>query len=171
MPFTPFHWGLSLLIQACFMFLDPLALFIGSIIPDIEGITALFLFPELNLPLHGSFHSFFGAFLLGILVGVGSWFWFSYLLPYMIERFKIELSFLLPTFSLRCSLISGFIGTFSHILLDSFLYEDMNPWYPMTNIGNPLLYMIESSVIYAFCILCFLVGIFVISIRMLLYKK
>ena len=134
MPFTPFHWGLSLLIQACFMFLDPFALFLGSVVPDIEGITAVFIFPELNLPLHGAFHSFLGAFLLGIPVGVGSWVCFTYLIPIIVESFHIKLSFSLPTFSLRFSLISSLIGTFSHIILDAFLYEDMNPWYPLTSV-------------------------------------
>jgi membrane-bound metal-dependent hydrolase YbcI (DUF457 family) len=153
------------------VFLDPLALFIGSIIPDIEGITALFILPDLNLPLHGTFHSFLGAFLLSILVGVGSWICFTYLLPFIVETLNIKLSFLLPTFSLRCSLISSFIGTFSHIILDAFLYEDMNPWYPMTSVENPLLYAVDSGVIYLFCILCFITGIFIISIRMLMYKK
>ena len=171
MPFTPFHWGLSFLIQACFLFLDPLALFIGSVIPDIEGITANFIFPELNLPLHGPFHSFLGAFLLGIPVGVGSWICFTYLIPFIIDSFHIKISFSLPTFSLKCSLISSFIGTFSHIILDAFIYEDMNSWYPLTSVDNILLYAFDSSAIYAFCILCFIAGILIFSIRMLLYKK
>ncbi|MHA2307595.1 MAG: DUF4184 family protein, partial [Candidatus Hodarchaeales archaeon] len=165
MPFTPFHWGVSLFIQACFLFLDPFALFIGSIIPDMEGITSLFLFPELDLPLHGPLHSLLGASILGSIVGLCSWFCFKYLFPKIIEICGIEISFSLPIYSLKISLLSSFIGTFSHVLLDAPLYYDMNPWYPITTLENPLLYTIEGGIIYLFCTICFVIGVVVLSIR------
>ncbi len=165
MPFTPFHWGLSLLLQACFMFLDPLALFIGSVIIDIEGIASIFLFRELNLPLHGPFHSFLGATVLGFFVGLCSWLFFRSILPFIIEISHIELSFSLPTFSLKLSLISSYIGTFSHILLDAPLYNDMNPWYPITSIENSFLNIVDGSFIYFFCVICFFVGLSLLFIR------
>lgn len=164
MPFTIFHWGLSLLLQACFMFLDPLALFIGSVIIDIEGIASIFL-PELNLPLHGSFHSFLGATVLGFFVGLCSWLFFRSILPFIIEISHIELSFSLPTFSLKLSLISSYIGTFSHILLDVPLYNDMNPWYPITSIENSFFNIVDGSFIYFFCVICFFTGLSLLFIR------
>ncbi len=84
MPFTFFHWFLSLLLQTCFMLLDPVALFVGSVIIDIEGIASIFLFRELNLPLHGPFHSFLGALVSGFLVGLCSWLFFRSVLPFII---------------------------------------------------------------------------------------
>ncbi len=165
MPFTPFHWGFSLLVQASFLFLDPLALFIGSIIPDIEGITSLFLFPDLGLPLHGPFHSLAGAFILGSLVGFCSWIWYIHFLPRMFKILGIKTSFPLPVYSLKISLLSSFIGTFSHVLLDAPLYSDMNLWYPVTTLENPLLYTIESGVIYLFCSICLIVGFVILIFR------
>ena len=171
MPFTPFHWGFSLFVQACFLFLDPLALFLGSIIPDIEGVASLFLFPELGLPLHGPFHSLVGAFILGSLVGVCSWIWYIVFLPKIIDILGIKTSFPLPIYTLKISLLSSFIGTFSHVLLDAPLYYDMNPWYPITTLENPLLYTIESGAIYLFCTVCFVIGVVVLSIRIIQYYK
>lgn len=69
MPFTPFHFGIALLLFAVMPFLDPLALFVGSVIPDIEGITAIFIFPYWGLPWHGPLHSFLGVIVLGVITG------------------------------------------------------------------------------------------------------
>jgi len=165
MPFTFFHWFLSLLLQTCFMLLDPVALFVGSVIIDIEGIASIFLFRELNLPLHGPFHSFLGALVSGFFVGLCSWLFFRSVLPFIIEISRIEVSFSLPTFSLKLSLISSYIGTFSHILLDAPLYNDMNPWYPITSIENPFLNIVDGSFIYLFCVICFFLGLSLLFIR------
>lgn len=166
MPFTPFHWGMSILIMSLLLFLDPGALFIGSIIPDIEGITAWFILPGMGLPLHGPLHSFTGAIFLGIITGIFSWLSFKYIFPFLIIKFKVELPVTIPRYSLKCSLLSAFIGTFSHILLDSPLYEEMDLVYPF-GIGNPLFGFVHSSLIYFFCIICFFIGISILIIRLM----
>lgn len=62
MPFTPFHIGPALLIYSVFPRLDPIALFFGSILIDIE----FFVIELFNLPfsIHGPLHSIVGIFLL-----------------------------------------------------------------------------------------------------------
>ncbi|MFX0208719.1 MAG: hypothetical protein ACFFDT_22245, partial [Candidatus Hodarchaeota archaeon] len=130
MPFTPFHFGIALLLFSVMPFLDPLALFVGSVVPDIEGITAIFIFPDSGLPLHGPLHSFFGAVVLGILTGVVSYFVLT----------KIGISetlnnILSINITLKKSILSAFLGTFSHTILDAPLYNDMDPFLPL--IGNP----------------------------------
>ena len=163
MPFTPFHWGISIFIQGILIFLDPLALFIGSIIPDIEGITALFIFPGRGLPLHGPLHSFPGAFFLGLLTGISSWFCFRYFLPQVVAKF--QLNFSLPEYSLKCSLLSAFLGTFSHIILDAPIYNDMDIWYPL-GVGNPLYEIVPSTLVYSSCIFGFIIGSIILIIRL-----
>lgn len=165
MPFTPFHWGISIFIQAILVFLDPIALFVGSIIPDIEGITAWYILPGMGLPLHGPLHSFTGAFLLGLITGIGSWFCFRYLFPKLIERFQLNLPFSLPEYSLRCSLLSAFIGTFSHITLDAPLYSEIDLIYPL-GAGNPLYEIIPSMLIYSSCVFGFIIGSIILLIRL-----
>jgi membrane-bound metal-dependent hydrolase YbcI (DUF457 family) len=155
MPFTPFHWGLALLIQALLLFLDPIALFIGVVIPDIEGICYL-LFPNLGCVTHGVLHSFFGATFLGIIVGFG-----SYIIHKIIRKidFKIDnpTPFALPKYSLPICLLSAFIGTFCHVILDAFLYEDQQLCY-IFPIENPFLFLLTWEIVYFFCIVCFILG-------------
>ena len=163
MPFTPFHWGISIFIQGILIFLDPLALFIGSVIPDIEGITALFILPGRGLPLHGPLHSFLGAFFLTLLTGISSWLCFRYVLPQIVLKF--QLNFSLPEYSLKCSLLSAFLGTFSHIILDAPLYSDMDLWYPL-GVGNPLYEIVPSALVYSLCGLGFIIGSIILIIRL-----
>ncbi|MFX0124378.1 MAG: hypothetical protein ACFFAE_12120 [Candidatus Hodarchaeota archaeon] len=165
MPFTPFHWGISIFIQGLLIFLDPVALFVGSIIPDIEGITAWFILPGMGLPLHGPLHSFTGALFLGLLTGITSWASFRYVLPYLVEQFQLNLPFSLPEYSLRCSLLSAFLGTFSHILLDAPLYSEMDLIYPL-GFGNPLYDIVPGSLIYSTCIFGFIMGSIILIIRL-----
>lgn len=168
MPFTPFHWGVSILIQSILMFLDPIALFLGSVIPDIEGITALFILPNQNLPLHGPLHSITGAILLGSLLSLFSWIMYS----------KINISFYLskiiarefPPYSFRVSLLSSWFGTLSHIILDSILYPEMDLLYP-SGFGNPFVYLLPGTWVYIFCVLCFILGIGILILRFALKKE
>ena len=154
-PFTPFHWGLALLIQAIAITLDPLGLFVGSVINDLEGIYSLLL-PNSGVPLHGFMHSLAGAFFLGILVGIG-----SFLTHKLIHRidFKIDnpTPFTLPRYSLKMSLLSAWIGTYSHVLLDAFLYEDLQLCY-IIPVDNPLLNLLSWEIVYFLCIVCFILG-------------
>ena len=154
-PFTPFHWGLTLLIQAIAIFLDPIGLFVGSVILDLEGIYSL-LFPYSGVPLHGVMHSLIGTLILGIIVGIS-----SFLTHKLIHRidFKFDNPTLLtlPPYSLKICLLSAFIGTFSHVLLDAFLYEDLQLCY-IFPIENPLLNLLSWEIVYFLCIVCFIIG-------------
>ena len=170
MPFTPFHWGISVLIQSLLLFLDPLALFIGSIAPDIEGITAWFILPGMGLPLHGSLHSFTGALLLGIITGTASWLSFNYVFPLFVDQFQLDLPFSIPKYSFRCSLSSALIGTLSHIFLDAPLYDEMDLLYPL-GIGNPWYNIVPAGVPYLVCILGFFLGASILILRFILTKK
>ena len=60
MPFTLFHLGVSILIQSLFLFLDPLGLFMGTVLADGEGFLSIIL-PDSGIPLHGHWHSLIGA--------------------------------------------------------------------------------------------------------------
>ena len=165
LPFTPFHWGISIFIQAILIFLDPLALFIGSIIPDIEGITSWFILPGIGLPLHGPLHSFTGALFLALLTGSSSWFCFRYVFPYLEEKFQLSLPFSLPNYSLVCSILSAGLGTFSHIFLDAPLYSEMDLLYPL-GIGNPLYDIVPVTLVYSICVFGFIIGSIILIIRL-----
>ena len=155
MPFSPFHFGVALLIQAIFIFLDPIGLFAGSVILDIEGVFAL-LFPESGLTLHGILHSFTGALVVGVLVGFSS-FIFHKLIRKVDFKFENPTPFDLPKYSLPICLISALIGTYSHLFLDAFLYDDLILFH-IIPVENPFLDLISWEIIYFFCIICFIIG-------------
>ena len=161
MPFTPFHLGPSLLIGLIFFpYLFIPSVLLGSIIVDLEPLTFLIL----DLPvLHLFFHTFLGATIMAILVAIG-----FYLLRGPFE--KIMALFLIPqTASPAKITVAAFIGAYSHIILDGFLYPEMQPFWPI--LGNPLLGLASSSSVYLFCVLCFVIAIPVYIIQIWRVKQ
>jgi membrane-bound metal-dependent hydrolase YbcI (DUF457 family) len=123
-------------------------LLIASVIIDIEPIMVIVF--NLSYPLHSVLHSFFGAFLVTLLLIFVMKYLREYFSPIMVV-FKLK-----QEISLRSISIGAFVGTFSHVLLDAPLYGEMNPFFPL--LGNP--FWIESSFvslyISLFCAYCFL---------------
>lgn len=149
MPFTPFHLGPGLLIGLLFYpYLFIPSILLGSIIVDLEPLTFLIL----GLPVqHLFFHTFLGATLLS-LVGVIV----IFLLRGVFE--KVMAFFLLPQTASPLNItVATFVGAYSHIILDAFLYPEMQPFWPL--LGNPFLGLLSSSTIYLFCVICFVIAI------------
>ncbi|MFX0172924.1 MAG: hypothetical protein ACFE9L_13500 [Candidatus Hodarchaeota archaeon] len=163
MPFTLYHIGIALFLYSVMTFLDLFALFGGAIIPDIEGILALFIFPQLGLPLHGPFHSFLGAIFLGGVIGMSSF------VTWKLIQEKLYTNIDLIRYSFKKSLLSAYIGTFSHITLDSPLYPEMRPFFPLE--GNPLFNIVTEDEIYFICIFCFVIGTLILILRYSYQKK
>lgn len=159
MPFSPFHFGIAVLLQSIFLFLDPFSLFIGSVILDIEGITAMFILPNSFVQLHGPLHSFTLAVIVGFISGL----LINLIYNQAIEYYKIE-NF--PKFSKKISILSSLFGTISHVILDAFLYEEMDIFWPIQ--GNTLFGIFSSSEIYLFCIISGIIGILFLFVRFIL---
>ncbi|UCE15073.1 MAG: hypothetical protein JSV04_07805 [Candidatus Heimdallarchaeota archaeon] len=153
-----------LVFSLSLFFLDPLALFVGTIFPDIEGITAVFILPGKGLPLHGPLHSFTGAFLSGIIVAFCSWFAFKMIFPTLVEQLQLDLPFSLPEYSFKRSLLSAQVSTISHIILDAPLYGEMDLLYPL-GVGNSWYGLVPGSLIYLLCVLSFFLGGTILILR------
>jgi hypothetical protein len=121
MPVTPLHIG----IPGIPSFIRPdrvdiSAAILGSTLVDID----FFLHILTGSDIHGRLHSYPGATLLALLLIVVIWKgdplfikikgWF---------RWETETN-------LRAITLGAFLGTYSHVLLDSFIYWDLNPWSP-----------------------------------------
>ena len=162
MPFTPFHLGpsswIGLLLLKIF---DFPTLLIASVIIDIEPLFILAL--SLNHPLHGFFHSFIGGSILAILTAVGMYFLKNNIRKIM-GIFKLE-----QDLSFKKILWTSFFGVYFHILLDSFIYTDIKPFYPFES--NPLYGTFSSHQIYLFCSLSFLIGALIYLVRLLIAKR
>jgi len=162
MPFMPFHWGPSSWIGLLlFKIFDFPTLLIASVIVDIEPFF-IFVF---NQPwhLHGFLHSFLGGSIIAF---------FTAIILYL-SRTKIKkvMTFfkLAQTSSFKKILWTSFFGVYFHILLDSFLYTDIKPLYPLEN--NPFLDLFSSQQVYLFCGLSFLIGILFYLIRLAMIKR
>ena len=162
MPFTPYHWGPSSWIGLLlFRIFDFPTLLISSVIVDIEPLCVLVF--NLNHPFHGFFHSFLGGSVAAILVSI-----VLYLLKGEIKKIMAIFK-LAQNSSFKKILWTSFFGIYFHILLDSPLYRDIRPFYPMRS--NPLYGLFSSQQIYLFCSLSFLLGIVLYLFRLLIVKR
>jgi membrane-bound metal-dependent hydrolase YbcI (DUF457 family) len=162
MPFTPFHWGPSFWIGlVLFKIFDLPTLLIASVIVDIEPF-CVFVF-NASWRLHGFLHSFLGGSIVAIFAAIT-----IYILRRPIRKITSVLK-LAQDSSFRKILWTSFFGIYFHIILDSFLYTDVKPFYPLRS--NPFLEFFSSSQIYLFCGLSFLIGISFYLIKLVIIKK
>ncbi len=159
MPFTPYHLGPALLLGVVFFpFVDIIALLVGSIILDIEPL--IILMTGTGLPLHGISHTYLVATIVALLTTGIIWVLRGPLYE-ILSIFRINQE---P--SVKRIGLSSIFGTYSHVLMDSFLYPEMNPFFPI--LGNPFLGLVSAAIIYQFCLYCGIVGLFVYLIRFIL---
>ena len=159
MPFTPYHFGPAVLIGVLlFPFIDLATLMIASVILDLEPLAVIIF--DLPIPLHSFFHTYLGATIVAVLLSVGIYPFRKYLNA-LVALFGLE-----QKSSIRQIIPAAFIGTYSHVLLDSFLYLEMNPFFPF--LGNPFLGLLDGGVVYNLCLVLGLVGVFVYMVRVLL---
>jgi hypothetical protein len=142
---------------------------VASILVDVEPFLVLSL--GLDFPLHGFLHTFVVAFILGLVLGYAM---------FLLERISRSLykTLLLEsdaTPKLRSFIVAGVLGTMLHVLLDSPLYDDIHPFYPLS--ANPLLHSASSSEVYSFCVwmgilgIAFYLGLLIFSVYRGLEKK
>ncbi|MFH1224799.1 MAG: hypothetical protein V1676_03265 [Candidatus Diapherotrites archaeon] len=150
MPLTPFHLGPSLLFGLLlFSLIDLPAFLVAGVILDIE--------PLLNLMsgsfiLHGFFHSFLGATVVGLTLGL-----VMYALRKPIRQIMAFFRLGQESSVLKvCA--SALLGVYLHVLLDAPLYPDMQPFYPLEI--NPFYGAISPLAIYLFCSICFVIAVF-----------
>jgi membrane-bound metal-dependent hydrolase YbcI (DUF457 family) len=55
---------------------------------------------------------------------------------------------------------ASFMGTFSHIFLDSIMHRDLHPFYPWIN-SNGLLHIVSYEHLLLFCLLAGVIGIII----------
>lgn len=157
MPFTPFHLGPAFLLGELFeKKVNLISILLGSIIIDLRAGYCLFAGCR---PLHGPLHTFLSATVIAFLL---AWFLFSQrnCLQKITDKLKIE-----NTYSFMSLMTGAVIGTWSHVLLDSFLYTDIQPLWPLT--VNPFLGLLNSGTIYVMCTLSFLPAITIYGYRYL----
>jgi membrane-bound metal-dependent hydrolase YbcI (DUF457 family) len=151
-PFTPFHLGPALGFGLPFRrYIHVPTFIVANVIVDVEPFLVLSL--GLRYPLHGYLHTFLLAFFAGLALGYTMFF---------IEKFFHTLYKMLllekdQKYNLRSFMLAGVLGTELHILLDSPLYGDIQPFFPITI--NPLYNPALTLVVYSFCVWMGMLGI------------
>ncbi|MFX0064006.1 MAG: DUF4184 family protein [Candidatus Hermodarchaeota archaeon] len=162
MPFTPFHWGITLLLYALLFFLDPVSLFLGSTVPDFEGFLVRYL--KFGTSNHGILHTLIGGLGESVLV-----FFISFLFWREIDkRLDPQLLKFLNRFHFPPNpsiiALSALIGVFSNVLIDAIIYPDLYLFWPISTI-NPLLGLVTTPFIYLICFISAVLGIIILNMK------
>lgn len=151
MPFTPLHMGPGIFIKAVMRGSFSLMIFgWAQIIMDIQP---LFVLLTGNGHLHGFSHTYVGASILAIFSALTG--------KYLSEAGLKILGISKPDNYIKISWFvvygSAFIGTFSHVVLDSIMHGDVQPFYPFDT-SNALLGALSVSGLHNLCLYSGLVG-------------
>jgi membrane-bound metal-dependent hydrolase YbcI (DUF457 family) len=151
MPFTPLHMGIGIFTKAILQGSFSLMVFgWAQIIMDIQPLIVLL---SGKGDLHGFSHTYIGAILLAIFSAVTG-------------KYLSELGLLIIGISKRSNpirmtwlivFLSAFIGTFSHVLLDSLMHSDVQPFYPIS-LKNHFLGILSWEQIHKLCLYSGLIG-------------
>jgi len=151
MPFTPYHMGPGILIKALLQGSFSLMVFgWAQIIMDIQPLIVLLTGKG---HLHGFSHTYLGASLLAIFSALTGKF-LSELGLRILGIAKKDQPIIIAWWVV---FLSAFIGTFSHVLLDSIMHGDVQPFYPFS-LSNELLYFISVNNLHKFCLYSGLLG-------------
>lgn len=149
MPFTPIHMGPGLLIKACLQGSFSLMVFGWTqIIMDIQPLVVMITGEG---HLHGFSHTYVGATLLGLFSAVSG----KYLSEWGLVLLKIEQRPV--TILWWIAILSAFVGSYTHVLLDSLMHADVQPWFPFSEL-NQFKGAISISALHQLCLYSGLLG-------------
>ena len=151
MPFTPLHMGPGILIKALLQGSFSLMVFgWAQIVMDIQP---LFVLVTGEGHLHGFSHTYIGATLLAILSALSG----KYLSEIGLKILELSDKLNPVNIAWWVAFVSAFIGTYSHVVLDSIMHGDVEPFYPLSQ-ANSLHGLITIGELHQFCVFSALVG-------------
>ncbi|GAA5217100.1 metal-dependent hydrolase [Corallincola platygyrae] len=148
MPFTPVHMGPGIAIKALMQGSFSLMVFGWTqIVMDIQPLIVLI---SGEGHLHGFTHTYIGAVLIAAIAALTG----KYL-----SELGLKLMGLIQYLPISwwVSVISALVGSFSHVLLDSIMHADVEPFFPFTK-SNDFLGLISVSLLHKLCYYCGLAG-------------
>lgn len=151
MPFTPFHMGPGILIKALLQGSFSLMVFGWSqIVMDLQP---LFVLLTGDGYLHGFSHTYIGATLLAILSALSG----KHLSELGLKIIGVAKTRNPIQITWRVAFGSAFIGTFTHVLLDSIMHSGIEPFSPLSQVNN-MLGLISVGNLHQLCLYSTLVG-------------
>jgi membrane-bound metal-dependent hydrolase YbcI (DUF457 family) len=158
MPFTPFHMGAALIVKpAARGHFSVISFGLAQIAIDIEPLIGILRGAEI---LHGMTHTFVGAIVIGIFVAlIAPYFARPILRGYNQELRAHKLEWLCELEApSRSAMWSGALfGTTSHIVLDSLMHHDIQPFAPFSD-ANPFLGVVSIGALHLICVALGFIG-------------
>ncbi len=158
MPVTPFHFGPATAVKAAipnkFSFV---AFGLSQLIIDMEP---LFYMSQDLWPIHRFLHTYVGATLVAVLVATLGKPLCEWLLRLWNGRLSVRQEHWLgvnPKISLSAAVLGALFGGYSHVLLDSIMHADMQPFAPFSN-HNSLLLVISIEDLHMLCTILGMLG-------------
>jgi membrane-bound metal-dependent hydrolase YbcI (DUF457 family) len=124
----------------------------AQIIMDIQPLYVL-ISGTRHLELHGFSHTYLGASLLAVLSALSG----KYLSEFGLKLLGLSTVASPINIVWGIAFFSAFLGTYSHVALDSIMHGDIQPYYPFA-VGSHLFGIITIEQLHEFCIYSGLVG-------------
>lgn len=150
MPFTPYHFGPSGCVALPLQkYIDVPVFMLANVVIDFEPGVVLLL--GLSYPAHGYCHTFLFGTVIGLIWGLVAytarnplgWLMKLFGLPYWTSLGKMVLS--------------GVLGVWFHVLLDSFCWPDIRPFWPIG--ANPLYNLTGPDTVRLLCAVAYIPAI------------
>ena len=158
MPFTPFHMGAALIVKPGLnRNISVITFGLAQVAMDIEPGIGMLTGADV---LHGPTHTLLGALVIACLVML--------LAPpvcrYLLRRWNKEVAhhnlawLLQPETPSKTAIAAGaFFGTLSHVVLDSLMHHDIQPFMPFSP-ANPLEGLVSHDGVYQLCAIAGAIG-------------
>ena len=140
MPFTPYHMGPGLLVKAILRGSFSLMIFGWTqILMDVQPLVVMVM---RRGELHGFTHTYLGAILIGAMAAVTGKPLFEWSLSAVAaaRHRPVRITW-------RVALLSGLLGSASHVALDSIMHSDVQPFAPISS-SNALLGLLSQSALH-----------------------
>lgn len=159
MPFTPLHLGPGLAIKALAgRHFSLLTFGVAQVAMDIEPLVGLMNGAD---RLHGITHTYLAALMIAVVVAVIA----PTLCRPLLRRWNRELVFYRweglvtsEVFTPVAVIAGAFVGTLSHVLLDSLMHADLTPFAPWSD-ANGLLGLMSIPAVHQGCMVAGLFGL------------
>jgi hypothetical protein len=164
MPVTPYHFGPGAAIKAAIPRYFSFTIFcFAQIVTDCE--TAYYLVRG-EYPLHRVLHTYVGATCVAVFcIAVGRPLC-QFALRLWGDRDSAPFKRYFPagdTISWSAAVIGAFIGTYSHVFLDSIMHSDVRPFSPFSN-QNPFYLLVSLYTLHFSCIVLGAFGAWYIAV-------
>jgi membrane-bound metal-dependent hydrolase YbcI (DUF457 family) len=148
MPFTPLHMGPGIAIKAVMQ--RHLSLMVFGWSQIIIDLQPLYVMLRNKGELHGFSHTYLGATLIAL---------FCTLTGKPLGEFGLRLIREAQHLPIRWStaIVSAFIGTWSHVFIDSIMHSDINPLSPFSA-ANGLYNIISIEALHVVCLATAVIG-------------